>query len=107
MHARPLVAHRAAQTHRRPDPPAQALRIASRRRRAFCGTRVATSDDTQELAMEEVKVVRVPNPNATHLAGTLWFGGWLFTIGFAKLVWWKVLLALAAWPYFLALAIHQ
>jgi len=25
----------------------------------------------------------------------------LFTIGFAKLVWWKALLALVVWPYFL------
>lgn len=35
------------------------------------------------------------------LAGTLWMAGWLFTIGFAKLVWWKVLLGLIVWPYFL------
>lgn len=37
------------------------------------------------------------------LAGTVWFGGWLFTIAFAKLVWWKALLALIAWPYYLGL----
>jgi putative phosphoribosyl transferase len=30
----------------------------------------------------------------SSLAGMLWFAGWLFTIGFAKLVWWKMLLAL-------------
>jgi hypothetical protein len=36
-----------------------------------------------------------------HAAGMLWFGGWLFTIGFAKLVWWKALLGLVVWPYFL------
>jgi hypothetical protein len=39
--------------------------------------------------------------NASHLAGMLWFAGWLFTIGFAKLVWWKAMLALVLWPYFL------
>lgn len=33
--------------------------------------------------------------------GMLWFGGWLFTIAFAKLVWWKAALALVIWPYFL------
>jgi hypothetical protein len=33
---------------------------------------------------------------ANGLAGTLWFGGWLFTIAFAKLVWWKAILGLAA-----------
>jgi hypothetical protein len=53
------------------------------------------------------EVMRRPNA-ATHssLAGTLWFAGWLFTIAFARLVWWKALLALVAWPYFLALAMH-
>ncbi len=40
------------------------------------------------------------------LAGMLWFAGWLFTVGFAKLVWWKVLLGLAVWPYFLATAVR-
>lgn len=35
------------------------------------------------------------------LGGVLWFAGWLFTIGYAKLVWWQVLLGLIAWPYFL------
>jgi hypothetical protein len=36
----------------------------------------------------------------------LWFGGWLFTIAFAKLAWWKALLGLVIWPYFLALAVR-
>jgi hypothetical protein len=58
----------------------------------------------REIKMEEVKMVRV-NANGA-LAGTTWFAGWLFTIGFAKLVWWKVLLGLIAWPYFLALALR-
>jgi len=45
-----------------------------------------------------------PAPNGA--AGMLWFAGWLFTIGFAKLVWWKALLGLVIWPYFLALALR-
>lgn len=40
------------------------------------------------------------------LAGMLWFAGWLFTIAFAKLVWWKALLAVMVWPYFLALVLR-
>jgi hypothetical protein len=35
-----------------------------------------------------------------------WLGGWLFTIGFAKLVWWKAVLALVAWPYFLGVTVR-
>ena len=31
--------------------------------------------------------------------GLSWFAGWLFTIGFLKLAFWKGLLALIVWPY--------
>lgn len=37
----------------------------------------------------------------TPLSGTLWFGAWLFTIGFAQLSFGKGLLALVIWPYYL------
>ncbi len=33
--------------------------------------------------------------------GGLWFAGWLFTIGFLHLSFWKGVIALIAWPYFL------
>ncbi len=34
-------------------------------------------------------------------AGVLWFIGWLFTISFANLVWWKIILGIVVWPLFL------
>ena len=34
-------------------------------------------------------------------AGSIWFIGWLFTIGFAKLAFWPGVLALVIWPYYL------
>jgi hypothetical protein len=33
--------------------------------------------------------------------GTLWLAGWLFTIGFLKLMFWKGALAVLLWPYYL------
>jgi hypothetical protein len=33
--------------------------------------------------------------------GALWFAGWLFTIGYLKLAFWKGLLAILLWPYYL------
>lgn len=33
--------------------------------------------------------------------GVLWCAGWLFTIGFLKANFWKGVLALFVWPYFL------
>ena len=47
-----------------------------------------------------------PGGSPPHVAGMLWFGGWLFTIAFAKLVWWKALLALVVWPYFLGVTLR-
>ena len=34
-------------------------------------------------------------------AGAFWFAGWLFTITFAHLVWWKIILGIVVWPLFL------
>jgi len=36
-----------------------------------------------------------------ELAGMFWFAGWLFTLAFAKLLWWQAILALVIWPYYL------
>jgi hypothetical protein len=38
------------------------------------------------------------------IGGLLWFAGWLFTIGFLKLTFWKGALALIVWPYFIGVA---
>jgi len=35
------------------------------------------------------------------LVGPIWFAGWLFTIGYLHLHFWKILLALIVWPYYL------
>jgi hypothetical protein len=39
--------------------------------------------------------------NAAGLACAFWFAGWLFTISFAQLVWWKIILGIVVWPFFL------
>lgn len=33
--------------------------------------------------------------------GLLWFVGWLFTIGYLDLGFWRGVLAIIVWPYFL------
>ena len=33
--------------------------------------------------------------------GLIWFAGWLFTIGYLKLTFWKGVLALVIWPYYI------
>jgi hypothetical protein len=39
--------------------------------------------------------------------GTLWIMGWLFTIGYLKLSFWKGVLALIIWPYYLGMKFHK
>ncbi len=42
--------------------------------------------------------------NATHSAGLvcpIWYIGWLFTVAFAHLSFWKAVLAIIIWPYYL------
>ena len=33
--------------------------------------------------------------------GIVWFAGWLFTIGYLDLSFWRGVLAIVVWPYFL------
>ena len=35
------------------------------------------------------------------IGGVFWMAGWLFTIAYVNLVWWKMILALVVWPYYL------
>ena len=37
------------------------------------------------------------------IGGLVWLAGWLFTIGFLHLPFWKALFAIMAWPYYLGL----
>lgn len=46
------------------------------------------------------------NGGGTGLAGAFWFAGWLFTIAYANLVWWKIILGMVVWPLFLGTAIR-
>ncbi len=39
------------------------------------------------------------------LVGAIWMIGWFFTIGFAKLVWWKALIGVLFWAYYLGAAL--
>ena len=39
--------------------------------------------------------------------GALWVMGWLFTIGYLRLSFWKGVLAAFIWPYYLRIAIKK
>ena len=39
--------------------------------------------------------------------GIIWLIGWLFSIGFLKLTFWKAVLALILWPYYIGDLLSQ
>jgi uncharacterized membrane protein len=46
---------------------------------------------------EDVKVIY--RGNGGTIIGPVWVIGWLFTVGYLKLAFWKGVLALIVWPY--------
>lgn len=47
--------------------------------------------------------INIKNQGFTGLS---WFSGWLFTIGFLQLSFWKGLLAILLWPYYIGVHIR-
>ncbi len=45
--------------------------------------------------MEKIRI------NQQSFMGALWVWAWLFTIGFLHLTFWKGVLAIVLWPYYL------
>jgi len=78
--------------------------------------KIMSGDLTQEKAIrkewERVQLTKEHEGKHWHggggasFAGALWFAGWLFTIAYANLVWWKIILGLVVWPYYLGLAVR-
>jgi hypothetical protein len=56
--------------------------------------------------MEETKV-RCRGGHGGILAGPIWGMGWLFTIGYLKLAFWKAVLGIIIWPYYLGVFFHK
>jgi hypothetical protein len=51
--------------------------------------------------MESEKKEKCNHAGNAGMCGPVWFAGWLFTLGFLKLAFWKAILALILWPYYL------
>ena len=51
-------------------------------------------DTTQRIRIEQHSAV-----------GMLWYAGWWFTIGWLHLAFWKAVLGLLIWPYYLGVAL--
>ena len=52
------------------------------------------------MTTEKPQRVRLEGPPCL---GLTWIGGWLFSIGFLHLGFWRAVLAIGIWPYYLGL----
>ncbi len=55
---------------------------------------------------DDIKV-KCSSANCGTVMGPLWAIGWIFTIGFLKLTFWKAVLAIVVWPYYLGVFFHK
>ena len=53
------------------------------------------------VAMEKIRIEQ------HSVGGLLWVVGWLFTVGYLQLPFWKGLLATLLWPYYLGLTVSS
>ncbi len=51
--------------------------------------------------MEKIKIEQ------HSFTGSLWVIGWLFSIGFLHLTFWKGMLAIVVWPYYLGAMLNS
>jgi hypothetical protein len=49
---------------------------------------------------------RIVTEHSTGL-GVLWIIGWIFTIGYLKLSFWRGVLAIIIWPYYLGISFSK
>ena len=64
---------------------------------SFAASRLEGDTSTYTLHMEKIRIEQ------HSFMGIVWFGAWLFTIGFLRLTFWKGVLAIVLWPYYLGL----
>jgi hypothetical protein len=62
--------------------------------------------DEEMKPVEKKEVKHVHHHGGGGAAGGLWFAGWLFFLAYTSPIWWKALLGLIIWPYYLGLAVR-
>lgn len=70
---------------------------------AAVGRESSTNAAPAQIAETEAPKIRIEQHS---IAGMVWFVGWLFTIGFLHLPFWKAVLGIIVWPYYLGDAVR-
>jgi hypothetical protein len=63
--------------------------------------RGASDTGTDQASDRDMEKVRVEQHS---FMGTVWLAGWLFTLGYLHLAFWRGVLAILLWPYYLGAA---
>lgn len=73
---------------------------------------MSTHTASPDTGFGKVGREQAPRPQKIRIeqhsaAGMLWLASWLFTIGFLHLPFWKAVLALIAWPYYIGATVAR
>lgn len=65
----------------------------------------------EEVKQEAKPIVKTEEKHIHHnhgggAAGGLWFAGWLFFLAYTQPLFWKAVLGLIIWPYYLGVALR-
>ena len=72
----------------------------------YIGLKNSTSIEERSPCLKKFIIIMIIELNIESGFGVIWAIGWMFTIGFLQLVWWKALLALLIWPWYLGVAVR-
>lgn len=61
-------------------------------------------DEVKQQGTEKVK--HIHHHHGGSAAGGLWFAGWLFFLAYTQPLFWKAVLGLLIWPYYLGEAVR-
>jgi hypothetical protein len=63
--------------------------------------KLTSTSSGRNTHMEKIRI------DQHSFTGMLWFGAWLFTIGFLQLTFGKGFLAIILWPYYIGVYLHS
>jgi hypothetical protein len=70
------------------------------------GAEFALTEKTMETDTGAKRPQQIQIQQHTFM-GMAWFGAWLFTIGYLHLNFWRSLLAIAVWPYYIGVHVSS
>ena len=73
----------------------------------FSGLPTVATHETGHCAIKGRNVMEKIRIEQHSVGGLLWAFGWLFTVGFLEMTFWRGVLAFLLWPYYLGVMVSS